>query len=195
MEYLNIIKTKKQLTYFTICRLFIFSLVLFILIELLKSQFIENKIFTYNLIYNSFFTISIFLPLILYYGLSYVYNSNKVLFNVSYFISISFCLFYILSYMFIYSDFELVYLLKLIMLFLIILLTLIDNKFHLLKRIPLCIILLFSLIISGVNIGIYIVNKLNMPIILIIFLILCEVISNIFLIGFYFQNNNNRLID
>ena len=171
MEYLNIIKTKKQIMHFTICRLFIFSLVLFILIELLKSQFIENKIFTYNLIYNSFFTISIFLPLILYYGLSYVYNSNKVLFNVSYFISISFCLFYILSYMFIYSDFELVYLLKLIMLFLIILFTLIDNKFHLLKRIPLCIILLFSLIISGVNIGIYIVNKLNMPIILIIFLI------------------------
>ena len=195
MEYLNIIKTKKQLTYFTICRLFIFSLMLFIVIEVLKSQFIENKIFTYNVIYNSFFTISIFLPLILYYGLSYVYNSNKVLFNVSYFISISFCLFYILSYMFIYSDFELVYLLKLIMLFLIIILTLIDNKFHLLKRIPLCIILLFSLIISGVNIGIYIVNKLNMPIILIIFLISCEAISNIFLIGFYLQNINNRLID
>ena len=195
MEYLNIIKTKKQLTYFTICRLFIFSLMLFIVIEVLKSQFIENKVFTYDVIYNSFFFICIFLPLILYYGLSYVYDSNKLIYKASYLISISFSLFYILSYIFIYDDFELTYLLKLIMLFLIILLTLIDNKFHLIKRIPLCIILLFSLIISGVNIGIYIVNKLNMPIILIIFLILCEVISNIFLIGFNLHNINNRLMD
>lgn len=195
MEYLNIIKTKKQLTYFTICRLFIFSLMLFIVIEVLKSQFIENKVFTYDVIYNSFFFICIFLPLILYYGLSYVYDSNKLIYKASYLISISFSLFYILSYIFIYDDFELTYLLKLILLLLITLLTLISNKFYFFKRIPLYVIILFLLIASGVSIGIYIVNKMNMPIILIIFLILCEAISNIFLIGFYFQNTINRLID
>lgn len=195
MEYLNIIKTKKQLTYFTICRLFIFSLMLFIVIEVLKSQFIENKVFTYDVIYNSFFFICIFLPLILYYGLSYVYDSNKLIYKASYLISISFSLFYILSYIFIYDDFELTYLLKLILLLLITLLTLISNKFYFFKRIPLYVIILFLLIASGVSIGVYIVNKMNMPIILIIFLILCEAISNIFLIGFYFQNTNNRLID
>ena len=195
MEYLNIIKTKKQLTYFTICRLFIFSLMLFIVIEVLKSQFIENKVFTYDVIYNSFFFICIFLPLILYYGLSYVYDSNKLIYKASYLISISFSLFYILSYIFIYDDFELTYLLKLILLLLITLLTLISNKFYFFKRIPLYVIILFLLIASGVSIGIYIVNKMNMPIILIIFLILCEAISNIFLIGFYLQNINIRLID
>ena len=195
MEYLNIIKTKKQLTYFTICRLFIFSLMLFIVIEVLKSQFIENKVFTYDVIYNSFFFICIFLPLILYYGLSYVYDSNKLIYKASYLISISFSLFYILSYIFIYDDFELTYLLKLILLLLITLLTLISNKFYFFKRIPLYVIILFLLIASGVSIGVYIVNKMNMPIILIIFLILCEAISNIFLIGFYLQNINNRLID
>ena len=110
------IKTSRQIRNFTIARLFLCALVLFILSNAFYSYYVYNNIWTINFIQNTFFFICIFLPLILYYLSCYFYEENKALFRVSFLMSIAFQLFYIIANLFIIIDFDLITNLKLLVL-------------------------------------------------------------------------------
>ena len=182
------IKTSRQIRNFTIARLFLCALVLFILSNAFYSYYVYNNILTINFIQNTFFFICIFLPLILYYLSCYFYEENKVLFRVSFLMSIAFQLFYIIANLFIIIDFDLITNLKLLVLIILTILTLMNNSIVKTKKILLYFLFFLMLVISGISIGSFIINRHSATTSFIIFIVLFEMLSNIFLIGFYLQN-------